>query len=487
MKHPLILLTCLSLFFFSCVEKKSSPEEESKPGIVKLSGTSKYPEKIERIAVYRWQLYYDSNFEREKFHGIENEDGLYEIEIFCDKYLNINMSSVNSPMQNLFLTAGDSLTFVADTIPNPNSYWGRDIVFTFSGDNAAHYNYDYLSRLAVPFKRPKAEEDIVAYKEALMKYRDDKQAFLEEYRKEHTVSKAFYDYAKSEIINDYLTGIYAPILYEKVSEEDVPKGYLDDGLKPTNDRTSSYQYAMHAKYIYPYTHNFTDNFDEMQKRIVKKFKGEERDFLYATMLDLYIGRVGKPNEVITEMFTEAHEVVQTSRYLKMIEQLSEHYQPDVTPIPQDVQEQTKLQAYEDGKTYTLEEVLKKYQGKAVYIDFWASWCGPCLYDIENSAEAKKLLTEKGIAYVYFATDSKEENWSKAVKENKIELDQYLLLEDDMDSLIDYFEVNGIPRYILLDTDHQIMNSKAPRPVPNGLDELKKEIASIKEPVTVFTY
>ncbi|WP_342455478.1 TlpA disulfide reductase family protein, partial [Bacteroides caccae] len=37
----------------------------------------------------------------------------------------------------------------------------------------------------------------------------------------------------------------------------------------------------------------------------------------------------------------------------------------------------------------MKDVLQKYEGKAVYIDFWASWCMPCLKEIPKMKEVYK--------------------------------------------------------------------------------------------------
>ncbi len=120
-------------------------------------------------------------------------------------------------------------------------------------------------------------------------------------------------------------------------------------------------------------------------------------------------------------------------------------------------------------------MLKKHEGKAVYIDFWASWCSPCIKDITESEKSKAYLKEKDVVYLYIGHNDQIQNWSEAVNKYEITENQYLGVDSKSSPVAKHFSIIGIPRYILLDKNHIVANIKAPRPVPRMFSEFEHEI------------
>ena len=135
-----------------------------------------------------------------------------------------------------------------------------------------------------------------------------------------------------------------------------------------------------------------------------------------------------------------------------------------------------IEKYGSDSISTLAEVLKQYKNKKIYIDFWASWCYWCCNDILLSHDAKEFLKQKDVVYLYWSSDKRKKDWKNAVKKYNITENQYRLINSK--DLWDYLSIVGIPRYIILNNNHQIINSDAPRPIPNDLENLKNEINRI---------
>jgi thiol-disulfide isomerase/thioredoxin len=109
--------------------------------------------------------------------------------------------------------------------------------------------------------------------------------------------------------------------------------------------------------------------------------------------------------------------------------------------------------------------LESLKGKYVYIDVWATWCGPCHREIPALQKLEEDYKAKNIAFVSISIDAKKdyEKWKKMVTDKQLGGIQ-LIADSDWNSqfALDY-AIMSIPRFILLDPDGKIVNADAPRP------------------------
>jgi thiol-disulfide isomerase/thioredoxin len=103
------------------------------------------------------------------------------------------------------------------------------------------------------------------------------------------------------------------------------------------------------------------------------------------------------------------------------------------------------------------------KGKALYIDVWATWCGPCKREIPMLKELEAAYHGKDIEFVSISTDKDIEAWKAfIVKENLGGLQVHQSENFDL-TISKHFIVNSIPRFILIDADGKIVSADAPRP------------------------
>ncbi|GLR16237.1 TlpA family protein disulfide reductase [Portibacter lacus] len=101
----------------------------------------------------------------------------------------------------------------------------------------------------------------------------------------------------------------------------------------------------------------------------------------------------------------------------------------------------------------LDALKSKYQGKAVILDLWGTFCGPCLSDFKNSPAKKKELLEMDVHVVYLCAgmSSNANEWKKIIKRDKLVGDHIYLDRRLSMAYREHFGIRNYPNYILLDT------------------------------------
>ena len=123
----------------------------------------------------------------------------------------------------------------------------------------------------------------------------------------------------------------------------------------------------------------------------------------------------------------------------------------------------------NGKNVSLDD----FKGKYVYVDVWATWCGPCKGEIPFLKKLDKEYKDKKIVFVSLSIDEmkNKDKWLKMVKDENLQGVQIMADKAWNSDFVKAYNIRGIPRFILIDKEGKILNDNAPRPSNPNLKEL----------------
>lgn len=134
----------------------------------------------------------------------------------------------------------------------------------------------------------------------------------------------------------------------------------------------------------------------------------------------------------------------------------------------------------DGETTSLEELLARCRGSLVYIDLWASWCAPCLYQIPFARDLHNRLLKHDIRFIYISVDTNRNNWEKKVIENPDLFNESFRVRDPDAPFLKAIGFSRIPRYLIFDRKGRLIDSDAVRPSDETVDNRLITLLNEKE-------
>ena len=116
--------------------------------------------------------------------------------------------------------------------------------------------------------------------------------------------------------------------------------------------------------------------------------------------------------------------------------------------------------YAGGKTK-----LEDFKGKYVYIDVWATWCGPCRAEIPFLKKIEEKYQGKNISFVSISVDVEKdiEKWKTLIKDKELGGVQLFADNNWNSQFIKDYGINSIPRFILIDPTGKVVSADAARP------------------------
>ena len=125
---------------------------------------------------------------------------------------------------------------------------------------------------------------------------------------------------------------------------------------------------------------------------------------------------------------------------------------------------------------SVQELVKKHEGNVLYVDIWASWCGPCMREISPAKSLKaKFHKDDSIKFIYINISDSENRWRATVEAKKIKglnthANEQLVLSLERD-----YGLKDIPRYMIFDKKGKLVNGNALRPSDREVFKILRDL------------
>lgn len=118
----------------------------------------------------------------------------------------------------------------------------------------------------------------------------------------------------------------------------------------------------------------------------------------------------------------------------------------------------------NGTATTLSSILQENAGKILYVDMWASWCGPCIEEFPQSKILTEKLKGKGVVFIYLSIDDDKNKWQASSKKHNLpEHHSFLVVNKKTSKYLEKLELSSIPRYLIFNKSGELEYTNAPRP------------------------
>lgn len=107
--------------------------------------------------------------------------------------------------------------------------------------------------------------------------------------------------------------------------------------------------------------------------------------------------------------------------------------------------------------------LEQFKGNLVYIDFWATWCGPCRAELPHLEKLQEDYKGKPIVFISLSLDDDADAWQKMVNEKQMKGIQLHAEGAWRSPAATAYSLRAIPTFCLVGADGNIIDPRAPRP------------------------
>ncbi len=313
-----------------------------------------------------------------------------------------------------------------------------------------------------------------SYAESMKARQKNRMEYVQKYHKENPggLTDMFIEYIEAEINYEY--GYYM-LCYGNVfkNKHSVTADFFDPllDISLNSNQIGNFYFREYLKaYInYQYMDIFSNTDDSVYsgQYDLAEIRLEELSMAYFESEIITKALYKKKIDVILEKY---YQFLDTNPYFEFNDKVINAYQKVMkyhTGSPAPSFELTNLK----GETIN----LNTFAGQPVLLNFWASWCKPCMKKMERLRVYQKELEEKGIVFLNVSFDRKEEVWKSTIEKNNIGGVHVYLPEGTESEMAKKYNVRAIPQFYIIDKNGNF--SEGPEKSSDILD-LKQKLENL---------
>ena len=237
--------------------------------------------------------------------------------------------------------------------------------------------------------------------------------------------------------------------------------YTDQYNKKYPEDSQNFQTAM-ALRVWNAKDSVLENYYKLQPNVVQEIaKVRSLKFLFNKLM------IGKKDDSRT-FLTSLEKGITNSFLMQESEIMFQKSYPGVPKAAYDLPEGEGADIFR--------KIIDQHKGKMLFVDFWATTCGPCISSIKhNKLTRAKYKEDKDFDFIFITSENESPlpRYNEFIKEQEL-AKTYRLSSDDFRHLRQLFKFNGIPRYVLINKEGKVLNDDFP--MHNLEHELKKLVA-----------
>jgi len=505
MKKILILL--LGVVILSCNSPTKNPFEQNDfnddiefndytLNKVVITGSSDHPNMFKYINILNYSYLF----------GKSHLDTISEI--FPDS-IHMVLNSIEKPLLMEVFTSLDSTFYRgwAFVIPGDSIHIRiKNGTMKFLGKNAILNNYwSEMNKSTPEYSKNPYLGNLNLYKENVKSIYTQKVTFLNQYIKRHNVqSKLFIKTIRTELKHEYLFTLINPKNVKSRTQDfyfseidglmpiiqkeayNHPERILDlsdyfgsisiEEFKDANNLNNGMYFKNNINAFIRYYFLDQEYLEYSKEKLLAEkefiknnFEGELENYAIAKMIrDYHLKGFGNSIaniEFMKELIDEYEEKFTKPSYIEYMNEIKEDLKSYDFKLSESALDAKFVNHI--GDTLTLRKIFARSNKRIKVVDFWASWCPPCIEQIKEGKPFKdRLLVENNVEWIYLSVDKDYQQWLKKNKEFKHVLNfsnSYFILNGYKSLLASSLKVKGIPRYVIFNQENKIVLNNAPSP------------------------